>query len=63
MKEKTPSELEKTLAEKREEIRVFRFGTAGSKNRDVRARRKARREVARILTELRSRKDSEVAAL
>lgn len=53
---KNTKELETLVAEKREEVRTFRFGTAGSKNRDVRATRKARRHVARILTELQSRK-------
>ncbi len=50
-KAKSDQELSVTLGEKREEIRVMRFGTAGSKNRDVRAQRKARRDVARVLTE------------
>lgn len=49
--EKNDSELETMLKEKREELRVLRFGTAGSKTRDVHATRKARHAVARILTE------------
>lgn len=56
IKAKNDKELSDMLTEKREEMRVFRFGTAGSKTRDVRAERKARRTVARILTEVRARK-------
>lgn len=51
IKEKNDIDLATMLAEKREELRLFRFGTAGSATRDVRAVRKARRTVARILTE------------
>ena len=51
LKEKNDTDLATMLAEKREELRLFRFGTAGSATRDVRAVRKARRTVARILTE------------
>ncbi len=55
IKEKKDAELATLLSEKREEIRVFRFGTTGSKVRDVKAQRKARRTVARILTEVNAR--------
>jgi ribosomal protein L29 len=48
-------ELRKLLADKRESLRVFRFGGAGSRTRNVRAGRNVRREIAQILTELRSR--------
>ena len=47
------------VAEKREELRKFRFGTAGAGTRDVRAIRAARKEVARSLTELNVRKRAE----
>jgi ribosomal protein L29 len=49
------SELQKDLADKREALRVFRFEGAGSRTRNVRGGRTLRREIARILTELRSR--------
>ena len=49
-------ELEKLVASKREALRVFRFGGAGSRTRDVREGRNVRREVAQILTELQARK-------
>lgn len=52
---KNDTELATMLTEKREELRVFRFGTAGSATRDVRATRKTRHTIARILTEQRAR--------
>lgn len=48
-------ELQKLLSDKREALRVFRFGGAGSRTRNVREGRNLRREVAQIMTELRSR--------
>ncbi len=48
-------ELRKLVAQKREALRVFRFGGAGSRTRNVREGRNLRREVAQILTELRMR--------
>ncbi len=41
----------KLAADKREELRVLRFGIAGSKNRNVKAARTLRKEVARALTQ------------
>ena len=52
VKGKNKGELEKTLQEKREAIRVFRFGTAGGRAKNVKEGRNNRRDVARILTEL-----------
>ena len=49
------AELQKLLAEKREGLRAFRFGGAGSRTRNVREGRNLRREVAQVLTELRMR--------
>jgi ribosomal protein L29 len=49
------TELQKTLADKREALRSFRFGAAGSRSRNVREGRELRKEIARILTELRIR--------
>ena len=48
-------ELKKTLSDKQEALRTFRFGGAGSRSRNVREGRTLRKEIARILTELRSR--------
>ena len=55
LKNKEVAELQKLIADKREGLRVFRFGGAGSRTRDVRAGRTLRREVAQVLTELRAR--------
>jgi ribosomal protein L29 len=52
-------ELQKTLADKREALRVFRFEGAGSRTRNVRGGRMLRKEIARLLTELNSRKVSQ----
>lgn len=56
-KNKNEKDLKKMLNEKREALRNFRFGIAGSKVRDVKEGKNTRREVARILTELNSRKE------
>lgn len=48
-------ELQKLVALKRESLRAFRFGGAGSRTRNVREGRNVRREIAQILTELRAR--------
>jgi ribosomal protein L29 len=49
------NELKKTLTDKREALRSFRFGAAGSRSRNVREGRELRKEIAQILTELRER--------
>ncbi|HEY4513726.1 MAG TPA: 50S ribosomal protein L29 [Candidatus Paceibacterota bacterium] len=61
IKTKSVEELQKTVAEKREAFRVFRFGGAGSRARNVREGRNLRREIAQILTELRARELAEMA--
>jgi len=48
-------ELIKMLGEKRESLRVFRFGVTGGKTKNVKEGRTLRKEIARILTELRHR--------
>ena len=48
-------DLQKTVADNREKLRVLRFGGAGSRSRNVRAARMLRRDTARVLTELRTR--------
>lgn len=55
-KGKNKKDLEKALQSKREELRKFRFGTAGSKARNTKVGQNARKEIARILTELNSQK-------
>lgn len=52
---KTKEELEKTLTDKRKSLREFRFGSAGSKTRNVKEGGNLRKEIARILTVINSR--------
>ena len=52
IKNKTKQELQSLLAEKREALRVMRFGVANSTSKDVKARGVIRKEVAQILTML-----------
>jgi len=51
-KGKNMKDLHKALADKREELRNFRFGTAGSKTRNTKSAKNTRKDVARIMTEL-----------
>lgn len=48
----TKEDLQKLVADKREELRALRFSVAGSKNRDVKAAAKLRKDIARALTQL-----------
>ncbi len=52
---KDTADLKKLLKEKREEVRASRFGVAGAAARNVKTQMNARREIARILTELNAR--------
>ena len=47
---KTPAELADFVTEKREELRQMRFALAGSKDRDVKKMRSAKKDIARALT-------------
>ena len=49
---KTVADLTKMLTEKREALRVSRFGSAGSKNKNVKESVSIRRDIARIMTSL-----------
>lgn len=51
-KDRSKEELTKIANDKREELRALRFGAAGSKNKNVKAARVMRKEVARALTAL-----------
>lgn len=55
LKDKKEKDLLEMLRDKREELRSLRFGTAGSKTRDVRAQRNTKKEIAQVLTELKAR--------
>ena len=58
MVKKTIAELRTALIEKREAIRIFRFGAAGSKAKNVKEGRGLRKDVARIMTELSRRRNN-----
>ena len=49
-------DLHKEIADKREALRAFRFGEAGSRTRNVREGRNHRKDIARMLTEMNARK-------
>ncbi len=51
-KGKTSQELQKLIAEKRAILRDFRFGSTGSKTKNVKLGRTVKKEIARIMTEL-----------
>ena len=55
LKKKTENDLNKALAEKRVELREFRFGLAGSKTKNIKKGRGLRKDIARVLTELNTR--------
>lgn len=55
LKKHSIEDLHKDIAEKRESLRKFRFGEAGSRSRNVREGRMLRRDIARLLTELKAR--------
>jgi len=49
---KTKADLAKMLSEKREALRVSRFGSAGAKNKNVKEAMSIRKDIARIMTAL-----------
>lgn len=56
IKEKSDKALKKELAENRKAYFQFRFGLAGSGTKNVKSGRDTKKEIARILTELRTRR-------
>ena len=56
IKLKTVADLHKLVADKREALRVFRFGAAGSKAKNVKEGKMIRKDIARILTFLQAGK-------
>lgn len=58
LKNKNDKNLQEELSEKRESVRAFRFGIAGSKVRNVKEGRDTKRQIARVLTELNLRKQN-----
>lgn len=59
LKKKSIKDLNKMLKESNEKLREFRFGSAGSKVRNVKDGNNLRKTVARILTEVNTRVQSE----
>ena len=53
---KTPADLAKLITEKREELRLFRFGGAGAKAKNVKEGRNIRKDIARAMTALNAKK-------
>lgn len=53
---KNAADLNRILAEKRESLRTFRFGTSGSKTKNVKEGRATKKDIARILTALNTKK-------
>lgn len=51
-------ELEKTLGEKRAEVKQFRFDITGSKAKNLKVGANAKKDVARLMTEFMSRKSN-----
>lgn len=49
---RSKDELTKAIADKREDLRSLRFGAAGSKNKNVKALKALRKDIARALTAL-----------
>lgn len=56
VRKKSEEELGKVLAEKQEELRNFRFGSAGAGKRDLHTPRKIKTVIARIKTILSEKK-------
>jgi len=56
LKGKNEGELIALLAKQREELRALRFMAAGSRPKDSSEPKKARRQIARIMTELHAQK-------
>lgn len=52
--QKSEKELIKELADKREALLKFKFGTSGSKSKNTKEARNLRKDIARIMTSLNS---------
>ena len=59
LKNKVQTALTDLLSQKREVLRRFRFGSAGSKIRNVKEGTNLKKDIARILTELNVKSKSE----
>lgn len=52
IKNKTEQDLRKLIQEKRDILRDFRFGSTGSKTKNVKIGRTTKKDIARIMTEI-----------
>lgn len=57
-KDMKDDEIKKFVDEKREALRKSRFGTAGSKGKNISGPRALRKDIARALTEMNARKNN-----
>ncbi len=55
IKKMNDNEIKKSITEKQEKLRSFRFGISGGKTKNVKEGRTLRREIAQLFTELTSR--------
>jgi len=55
LEKKTEKDLYKMLEENRKSLREFRFGSSGSKVKNVKEGNNLKKDIARILTELKQR--------
>lgn len=55
LSDKSIESLRGELATARESLRAFRYASAGSRTKNVREGREIRKEIARLLTEIRAR--------
>jgi ribosomal protein L29 len=53
---KTEKELQTLLGEKKLSLRAFRFGSAGSKTKNMKEGRGIRKDIARIMTAMNSKR-------
>ena len=61
LRKKTEGELDKELGDKAVALSNFRFGTSGSKTKNVKAGRNLKKEIAQILTILNESKKEKKA--
>lgn len=57
---KTQADLTKMISEKRELLRLFRFGGAGAKTKNVKEGRTVRKDIARIMTAITAQKNKDM---
>jgi len=62
LKKYSVEDLHKEIREKREALRSFRFGSAGSRSRNTREGRGLRKDVARLMTETSARRIAQSVA-